>query len=237
MAQMLRLRPPTQTPANAHRRRNSSSPRSEFTRYHLPTSTQSSEVNHSWTNLTHNLKCRGRFSCLFSDNRKEDIHFDVISSIYSALLSLGFNLEQARKALENALGGKKTDFEKWDKEIKRREEAGGGGNSGGGGWFRWFGGSGDGDHFWQEAKQASLTILGIIAMYLIVAKGDVMLAVIFNPLLYTLRGARNGLRFITAQVMNKVSPTPQANFDSTPKYEAPAHTSAKESALRKWGSD
>nr|GMD10138.1 uncharacterized protein LOC109165023 [Ipomoea batatas] len=216
MAQMLRLRPPTQTPANAHRRRNSSSARSEFTRYHLPTLTQSSEVNHSWTNLTHNLKCRGRFSCLFSDNRKE---------------------EQARNALENALGGKKTDFEKWDKEIKRREEAGGGGNSGGGGWFRWFGGSGDGDHFWQEAKQASLTILGIIAMYLIVAKGDVMLAVIFNPLLYTLRGARNGLRFITAQVMNKVSPTPQANFDSTPKYEAPAHTSAKESALRKWGSD
>nr|GMD04921.1 uncharacterized protein LOC109165023 [Ipomoea batatas] len=216
MAQMLRLRPPTQTPANAHRRRNSSSARSEFTRYHLPTPTQSSEVNHSWTNLTHNLKCRGRFSCLFSDNRKE---------------------EQARKALENALGGKKTDFEKWDKEIKRREEAGRGGNSGGGGWFRWFGGSGDGDHFWQEAKQASLTILGIIAMYLIVAKGDVMLAVIFNPLLYTLRGARNGLRFVTAQVMNKVSPTPQANFDSTPKYEAPAHTSAKESALRKWGSD
>nr|GMD11344.1 uncharacterized protein LOC109165023 [Ipomoea batatas] len=215
MAQMLRLRPPTQTPANAHRRRNSPSARSEFTRYHLPTSTQSLEVNHSWTNLTHNLKCRGRFSCLFSDNRKE---------------------EQARKALENALGGKKTDFEKWDKEIKRREEAGGGGNSGGGGWFRWFGGSGDGDHFWQEAKQASLTILGIIAMYLIVAKGDVMLAVIFNPLLYTLRGARNGLRFVTAQVMNKVSPTPQANFDS-PKYEAPAHTSAKESALRKWGSD
>ena len=71
--------------------------------------------------------------------------------------------EEARKALESALGGKKTEFEKWDKELKRREQAGGGGNSGRGGWFRWFGGSDD-DHFWEEAQQTSLTILGIIAM-------------------------------------------------------------------------
>lgn len=72
--------------------------------------------------------------------------------------------EQAKKALESALGGKKIEFEKWNKEIQKREEAGGGGNSGGGGWFgggRWFGGS-NGDHFWQEAQQASLAILGII---------------------------------------------------------------------------
>lgn len=43
---------------------------------------------------------------------------------------------------------------------------GGGGNSGGGGWFgwgRWFGGSDD-DRFWQEAQQASLTILGILVV-------------------------------------------------------------------------
>ena len=71
--------------------------------------------------------------------------------------------EEARKALESALGGKKTEFEKWDKELKRREQAGGGGNSGRGGWFRWFGGSDD-DHFWEEAQQTSLTILGIIGM-------------------------------------------------------------------------
>lgn len=72
--------------------------------------------------------------------------------------------EQAKKALESALGGKKIEFEKWNKEIQKREEAGGGGNAGGGGWFgggRWFGGS-NGDHFWQEAQQASLAVLGIV---------------------------------------------------------------------------
>lgn len=73
--------------------------------------------------------------------------------------------EQARKALEGALSGKKNEFEKWDKEIKRREERGGGGDAGGGGgrfgWRRWFGWSSD-DNFWREAKQASLTILGVV---------------------------------------------------------------------------
>lgn len=74
--------------------------------------------------------------------------------------------EQARKALESALGGKRNEFEKWDKEIKRREEAGGGCDAGGGGWFGsggWFGWF-SGDHFWQEAQQASLTMLGIVLM-------------------------------------------------------------------------
>lgn len=74
--------------------------------------------------------------------------------------------EEARKALESALGGKKDEFEKWNKEIKKREEVGGGGEAGGGGWFGWggrFGWSND-DHFWQEAQQASLAILGIIIM-------------------------------------------------------------------------
>lgn len=71
--------------------------------------------------------------------------------------------EEARKALEGALGEKKSEFEKWDKEIRRREDASSGGNSGGGGWFGWFGGS-NGDHFWQEAQQISLTILGIFVM-------------------------------------------------------------------------
>ncbi|KAG6416460.1 hypothetical protein SASPL_123890 [Salvia splendens] len=97
-------------------------------------------------------------------------------------------MDQARKSLESALGGKKAESEQWDKEIKRREEAGGGGNSGGGGWFGWrgwFGGSDDG-HFLQEAQQASLTILGILVLYLIMLKGDMLLAVIFNPLCYLL---------------------------------------------------
>ncbi|XP_059309993.1 uncharacterized protein LOC132061146 [Lycium ferocissimum] len=126
---------------------------------------------------TQNL--RRRFTCLFSNNHKQD---------------------EARKALEGALGGKKSEYEKWDKEIKRREEAGGGDNSGGGSWFnwrRWFDGSDDG-RFWQEAQQASLAILGIIVMYLIVTKGDMILAVIFNPLLFKLREARNGFTFVTS---------------------------------------
>lgn len=74
--------------------------------------------------------------------------------------------EQARKSLESALGGKKNEFEKWNKEIKRREEVGGGSDAGGGGWFGWGGrfGWSNGDHFWQEAQQAILAVLGIIVM-------------------------------------------------------------------------
>ena len=74
--------------------------------------------------------------------------------------------EEARKALEGALGGKKNEFEKWNKEIKRREEVGGGSDGGGGGWFGWGGrfGWSNGDHFWQEAQQASLAVLGILIM-------------------------------------------------------------------------
>lgn len=74
--------------------------------------------------------------------------------------------EQAKKALESALGGKKSEFEKWNKEIEKREEAGGG-DAGGGGWFGWggrFGWNNNGDNFWKEAQQSILAILGIIAM-------------------------------------------------------------------------
>lgn len=167
--------------------------------------------------------------------------------------------EQARKALESALGGKKNEFEKWDKEIKRREEAGGGGDAGGGGWFGWGGrfGWSNGDHFWQETQQTSLAVLGIIIMvssflksvlymirvchhsltslffalqYLIVAKGEVMLAVFFNPLLYALRGMRNAFTLITSRFLQKASP-------SGPKNEVYSLLSAKETVLRKWGSD
>ncbi len=72
--------------------------------------------------------------------------------------------EQAKKALEGALGGKKHEFDKWNKEIKRREDAGGGGVRGGGGSFGWGGrfGWSSGDHFWEEVKQMILTILGLV---------------------------------------------------------------------------
>ncbi|XP_057960735.1 uncharacterized protein LOC131152848 [Malania oleifera] len=174
--------------------------------------------SHNRASLHRQPQCNGRFSCLFSDNRKQ---------------------EQARKALESALGGKKSDFEKWNKEIKRREELGGGGDAGGGGWFgwgRWFDGS-DGDRFWQEAQQGGLTVLGIILMYLIVAKGEVMLAIIFNPLLFALRGTRNGFTFITSKVLKITSQTSHSDFDNTSRDEVYKHVSAKESVVRKWGSE
>ncbi|XP_027332575.1 uncharacterized protein LOC113847581 [Abrus precatorius] len=180
--------------------------------------TKHDSINQNWTRLQHKLKCNARFLCLFSDNRKE---------------------ERARKALEGALSGKKNEFEKWDKEIKRREKLGGGGDTGGGGWSgwgRWFGWSND-DNFWQEAKQASLTVLGIILIYLIVAKGDLILAVIFNPLLYALRVVRNGFGFITSKVLKNTSTNNQPDFDGLSKKKVYQHASAKQNVVRKWGSD
>ncbi|XP_062161011.1 uncharacterized protein LOC133868209 [Alnus glutinosa] len=134
-------------------------------------------------------------------------HVAVGTRVNLALLYLLLH-EQARKSLESALGGKKNEFEKWNKEIKRREKVGGGSDAGGGGWFGWGGrfGWSNSDHFWQEAEQAILAVLGIIVMYLIVAKGEVMLAVIFNTLLYALRGTRNVLASITSRILGKTSP-------------------------------
>ncbi|KAL6520501.1 hypothetical protein OROHE_017089 [Orobanche hederae] len=145
-------------------------------------------------------------------------------------------MEDARKSLESALGGKKMEFEKWDREIKRREEAGGGGNSGGGGWLRWFGGS-DGDHFWQEAQQAGLAILGILVVYLIMAKGDMMLAVVLNPLLFALRGTRTSFTFLISKIKNHIYGTGENWGAAAPeKVAVPVHASAKERVLGKWGS-
>ncbi|KAJ1405536.1 hypothetical protein SESBI_25677 [Sesbania bispinosa] len=180
--------------------------------------TKHDSTNQSWSCLQHKLKSNGRFHCLFSDNRRE---------------------EQARKALEGALSGKKNEFEKWDKEIKRREKLGGGGDTGGGGWFgwgRWFGWSND-DNFWREAKQAILTILGIVLIYLLVAKGNLILAVIFNPLLYALRGVRNGFGFISSKILKNTSISNQPDFDGLLKKEDYQRASAKENVVKKWGSD
>ncbi|MBA0869547.1 hypothetical protein Goshw_029965, partial [Gossypium schwendimanii] len=240
-------------------------------------------VGRNWSSLVLRLKCNGRFSCLFSDNRREwglipsgenyvKCHpFGVKQPLNSSVLSPGWVgtlrraqgpgeavgesvhreslkcgakqpvnrsvlfREQARKALESALGGKKTEFEKWNKEIKRREEAGGGDNAGGGGWFGWGGrfGWSNGDHFWQEAQQASLAILGIIVMYLVIAKGELLLAVIFNPLLYALRGTRDGFSYVTSKILGN-GPVDSSN---TVNNEAYVQVSAKESVLRKWGSN
>ncbi|EPS61763.1 hypothetical protein M569_13031 [Genlisea aurea] len=148
----------------------------------------------------------GRISCFFSENRKK---------------------EQAQKALESALGEKKPEFEKWSKEIKRREEAGGGGGNSGGGWFRrQFGGGSDGDHFRQEAQQVSLTILGLIAAYAVLAKGDVLLAVIFNPLLVVLRSIRSSFTLLTPRIV-------AGNFAGKPE-EGEGAVSAKDRVVGKW---
>lgn len=173
------------------------------------------ETNHSWNSLQRHIKSDGRIYCLFSDNRSKD---------------------QAKKALESALGGKKTEFEKWDKEIKKREEAGGGGNGGGGWWRRWFGGS-DGEHFWHEAQLVSLTLLALAFMFLILAKGDVLFAAILNPLLFTLRGPRNALRYISTKIRRKVFPSTSTKSDNIPAQKLYARHSAKDSVVSKWASE
>ncbi|CAO2823595.1 unnamed protein product [Amaranthus hypochondriacus] len=176
----------------------------------LPNSSTSSSYQ-NFAVLTQQLRCKGRFSCLFSDNRKQ---------------------EQARKALESALGGNKEKFEKWNQEIKKREEVGGGGgNAGGGGWFGWGGrfGWSNGDNFWQEAQQTSLAVLGILVLYLVAAKGDVLLAVIVNPLLFSLRSTRNFLTYIVSSITGK-----PIQFQET-KQEA-LQGSAKERVVKKWAS-
>ncbi|XP_057498795.1 uncharacterized protein LOC130783251 [Actinidia eriantha] len=198
--------------------------RSPTTAVHCSSSTRLDPTTHrrnlhqSWISKSRNIKCKTRITCLFSDSRKQ---------------------EQAKKALDSALGGKKIEFENWNKEIKKREEASGGVDAGGGGWFGsggWFGGS-NGDHFWQEAQQASLAVLGIILMYLIIAKGEVMLAVILNPLLYALRGTRRGLTFITSRISQRLAPSSHASLENIPREEGYTHVSAKERVVRKWGSD
>lgn len=70
--------------------------------------------------------------------------------------------EQARKALESALGGKQNEFDKWDQEIKKRQESGGGDGNAGNGGGGWFGGWFSGDHFWNEAQQITITLLAIL---------------------------------------------------------------------------
>ncbi|OMO64702.1 hypothetical protein COLO4_31887 [Corchorus olitorius] len=73
--------------------------------------------------------------------------------------------------------------------------------------------------------------------YLIIAKGEVMLAVIFNPLLYALRGTRNGLTYLTTKLLGKRyadGPTEPYNMSTKEAYGL---VSAKERILKKWGSE
>lgn len=63
-----------------------------------------------------------------------------------------------------------------------------------------------------------------------------MFAVIFNPLLFALRGTRTGLSFATSRIPKIISRT--TNFDNRPAVDVYAtRVSAKESVVKKWGSD
>ncbi|KAL5994757.1 hypothetical protein ACLOJK_024811 [Asimina triloba] len=210
MAQLLSLHPPNQRGALC-----------------IPSSKTllSSTSNSSWENLKQRSRTRHRFSCLFADNHRKQ--------------------EQARKSLESALGGKKSEFDKWDKEIKKREQLGGGagGVGGWGGWFGggggggWFGGS-NGEHFWQEAQQATLALLGIVAVGLLISKGDVLFAVAFNSLLFVLRWFRNALEFATWRVSGRMRRSSPVLIPSQTLGAADGiKTTAKENVVRKWGMD
>jgi hypothetical protein len=73
--------------------------------------------------------------------------------------------------------------------------------------------------------------------YLIIAKGDLILAVMVNPLLYALRGTRNGLTFMSSKMLRKASPDDPADFAGALKNGVYVEVSAKESVKRKWGSN
>lgn len=177
----------------------------------------------------------GRAYCLFSgggDRRKQ---------------------EEARGALESALGQKKTGFEKWGMGVEKRQQrdrrggpgpaaSGGGGRSGGGGaWLRWFSSGG----FWDAAKQTVLTILGIIAAFFLIANFNVLVAALVNPLLIVLRQIRRALSF-AAHCVYRGTSAPTARTKSPPldsgvlapvPVKGRVGMSAKERVLRKWGSD
>ncbi|XP_039807756.1 uncharacterized protein LOC120671477 isoform X2 [Panicum virgatum] len=145
----------------------------------------------------------GRAYCLFSGggNRKKQ--------------------DEARKALENALGQKKAEFDKWDVEIERRRQrgrprgpaTGGGGWSGGGLWFRWLTSGG----FWDAAKQIVLTILGIIAAFFLIANFNVLDALVERP-------------------GPKSSTLDNSNAAALP-VKGRAGMSATERVVKKWGTD
>ncbi|XP_078434979.1 sulfate adenylyltransferase subunit [Wolffia australiana] len=191
----------------------------------LPASTPTKSTREEWAKLQRKVSGFGRHSCFFFDGGKQ---------------------ERARKALESALDGKKTDFEKWNKEIEKRESsaAAGGGDSGRGGWFGggggWFGWSSD-ERFWDDAKQAGITVGAIVLLILLLAKGSVMFAVVCNSLLFVLRGVRTqaelAMNFISYRVLRTSSPSSMSSSMETTSPVASSLPSAKGNVVSKWASD
>uniref|UniRef100_A0A0E0B6T0 Uncharacterized protein n=1 Tax=Oryza glumipatula TaxID=40148 RepID=A0A0E0B6T0_9ORYZ len=152
--------------------------------------------------------------------------------------------DEARKAVENALGWKKTGLPKLGMRIERRQQrlppsAGGGGWSGGGGWFRWFSSGG----FWDAAKQTLLTIVGIIAAFFLIANFNVLVAAIVSSLLAVLRQIRRALSFVAQCILQGVqssaprrsSPSLDTGNQAAVVVKDRVGKSAKERVVRKWG--
>ena len=86
-----------------------------------------------------------------------------------------------------------------------------------------------------------LHIISLIPYYtclqcLIIAKGDLMIAVVLNPLLFLLRGTRNGLTFLTTLVREKLNSVTNPSLRTVQQRQISAPVSARESVMKKWGS-
>lgn len=102
----------------------------------------------------------------------------------------------ARKALEKALGGKRSAFSKWEETQKREADFGGGeggrrgrGWFGGGGWEGFFD-SGDDEDGWEEVLQVIYAFLMLCFVYgMICAPREVpyfLAYITVNPVVYVL---------------------------------------------------
>jgi len=74
-----------------------------------------------------------------------------------------------------------------------------------------------------------------LLQYLVVAKGDLLLAVIFNPLLSALRALRDAFTCTMSRLTRKFYPASDAKLADAPME--PASSGAKSRVMKKWGSD
>lgn len=70
---------------------------------------------------------------------------------------------------------------------------------------------------------------------MVVAKGEVMAAFVLNPLLYALRGTREGLTSLSSKLMGREAS--KVSGDNSEEMWKKEGSTAKENVVRKWGSD
>lgn len=170
------------------------------------------DVQLQWKQVNSRCHCKPRLVCLFGGKGR------------------GSDKDAARRALEDALSGKKDAFDRWDGEIKKREAAGGGGGNGG---RRWFGGFGNEDS-WKEIKQSSLAVAGLLLLYLLLAQGKSMMSVAMNSILFFLRGFRDGLRLISS-ARSRIGTESVSSLKDSSVVQDDTPVSAKANVIRKWG--